>query len=292
MTIIQLDQYFQFLAEGDLAFNYYEIPWISAQLDSVYGRLVKGESLQLSKLDLSNIRLHDVTVDVPEIDLENNLTLFIDEKNTFENRGYISNEIYYTSIVSEAVTNLVKTTNTTGYKFGEKLTVSSKFKAKVPIVDVEGEYSVGFELSFEQNISSAVEEFDGRTITITVPSQPVAVRPRTRKLVSVQLFRLDSPSIITSTSGYATGSIPVASGRNNLYDALSRINTTCPQKYVNRDDHLRLDSNRKALCFQGAGTATVSAVSLDFRIVTREEDLDTGDIISVNNKVKRASIQV
>ncbi|MEB9552336.1 ETX/MTX2 family pore-forming toxin [Bacillus cereus] len=195
-------------------------------------------------------------------------------------------------MVSETVTNSVTTTNTTGYKFGEKITVSSKFKAKVPIIEVGGEYSVGFELSFEQNISATKSECDGRTVTITVPSQPVTVRPRTRKIVSVQLYRLDSPSIVTSTSGYANGSIPVASGRNNLYDALSHIDIKCPQKYVNRDDRLRLDSNRKALRFQGAGTAKVSAVSLDFRIVTREEDLDTGAIVSINNKVKRASIQV
>ncbi|MEB9552337.1 hypothetical protein P4J60_17120 [Bacillus cereus] len=92
MTIIQLDQYFQFMAEGDLAFHYYETPWVCAQLDSLYGRLVKGESIQEPKVDLSNVTLHNIIVDVPEVNLENHLTLFVDEKNSFENQGYISNE--------------------------------------------------------------------------------------------------------------------------------------------------------------------------------------------------------
>ncbi|UYX52601.1 hypothetical protein M3Y14_30510 [Bacillus thuringiensis] len=152
MAIIQLDQYFQVAIQADFAFGFNDISWVCAQLPGLYDSIVRGETVENIRVDLSNIILNDVTVDVPETNLANNLSLFVNETNRFENRGYVSNESYLTPVVSETVKNSVRTSNTTGYKFTEKISTSSKFKAKIPLTEIGAEYSVGFELGFEQNL--------------------------------------------------------------------------------------------------------------------------------------------
>ncbi|MEB8648108.1 ETX/MTX2 family pore-forming toxin [Bacillus cereus] len=266
-------------------------PPICTSLNNFYNDTIQGiPAPPTFNLDPSKININDLVVTYPELDTVGNIVSSIANSNSFTNTGFETNETYLTPEITRTLTETITTTTTRGFKFTQGFTYTNKINLRIPIAGSES--TISFSTAFEQNISTTDTITKTEAINILVPRQTVIVRPRTTKTVDIRLYQLQIPRVFTEISGYVTGTLPsVLNSNPDIYAALVSVNNRCPNTFVNRDNNLRIDHERRGLGLGGSGSFNANIISLDFLITTTERDLDTNAIINIDNTLGRAAIQ-
>ncbi|MCU5282031.1 MULTISPECIES: ETX/MTX2 family pore-forming toxin [Bacillus cereus group] len=290
--IVDLYRYLGGLAAVNAVLHFYEPrPDICRNISEEYNLIVFGDRIPTFSIDPSQININNLSVDTPvdEITINNVRSIQL-ISSRFENTGFVDTENYFTPELSRTVVNSISTSTTTGYKYTQSLTVSSKFSFNFPVAGAEN--NISFSVGFEQNLSTTETKTESTSTLMRIPPQPVSVRPRTAKRVEISLFELAIPRIQNEISGFVTGTLPTISNSHisDLYAVLTRTDSLCPNSYINRDDFLRIDHENRGLGLQGFGSLTGNLTSLDFAIRTTEYDLPSNTIINIENEIKRAHI--
>lgn len=130
--------------------------------------------------------------------------------------GGTSEQTYYSQSFSKAVTSTVTTTTTHGAKVGAK----AGAKLQVPLV---GETSV--ELNGEYNFAKAGSHTNTETVTYTVPSQPVKLKPDESAKVTANLKMANVSGEVRLRTTY-TGEVQSTFNVNTQYGPMQDSDTT------------------------------------------------------------------
>ncbi|MEB8652967.1 ETX/MTX2 family pore-forming toxin [Bacillus cereus] len=289
--IVDLYRYLGGLAAVNAVLHYVEPrPDVCRSVHQEYDLIVFGDRIPTFRVDPSQININNLSVDTPLDDITINNVRSVQLINSrFENEGFVDTENYFTPELSRTVVNSISTSTTTGYKFTQSLTVSSKFSLNFPVAGAEN--NISFSVGFEQNLSTTETITESISNLMRIPPQSVSVRPRTAKRIEISLFELAIPRTSNEISGFVTGTLPASIHHiSDLYAVLTRTDSLCPNSYINRDNFLRIDHENRGVGLQGFGFLSGNVTSIDFAVRTTEYDLPSNTIINIENEIKRAHI--
>ncbi|QWI63742.1 hypothetical protein EXW57_29075 (plasmid) [Bacillus mycoides] len=207
---------------------------------------------------------------------------------TFKNETNDTQPFKSTEIKKETST-AISSSVTSGFKASTKIGSSTTVKAEIPFVG-GAETSLSMEFSFETDFSKTTSVVTTDGTSIIVPPQDIIVAPGQTKRLEVELYKVKIPEATFKIDGDVAGTMSSTYVTNrNVYDHLSSINRNCPNVYVNTDEKLRLDDNRKMLHFKGQGKAAFEVMAVEYvmRIITL--DNKTGATLNEETAVRQLS---
>ncbi|HDR8053912.1 TPA: ETX/MTX2 family pore-forming toxin [Bacillus cereus] len=250
----------------------------------IYNEISIPDHYKNNRVTISNQKLD---YQLPPLSSKNVEPLIIVGGN-FKNESNDTQPFRSAEIKRESST-VLSSSVTSGFKASTKIGSSTTVKAEIPFFG-GGETSLSMEFSFETDFSKTTSVVTTDDSSIIVPPQDIIVAPGQTKRLEVELYKVKIPEATFKIDGDVAGTISSHFATNqNIYDTLSAINRECPNVYVNTDEKLRLDNNKKTLHFKGQGKAAFEVMAVEYVMRILTLDNKTGATLNEETAVRQLS---